>query len=1010
VSYYVAWNATPDSNDTEIGVASYSSVTPGIGQHTFNVRAIDVAGNVGPVEAFIVNVGARQYVVNSLADGGSITDGQFTLREALESANADVASGDAGVNSSFIAVDVDRVVFSPALIGGTIVLNGTELTITDDIDIYGLGNDQLAVNANGLSHVFHVDFEASVLIDGLTITGGYSDSNGGGIYNAGTLMLANSVVSGNNSASYGGGIDNGGTLAVANGTLSGNSARHGGGGIVNFGGIVTLTNTTLSGNSARNGGGIYNSWGDLTLSNSVAAGNVGDSGEDIDGDYSAESSFVGTVDGDPMWTAFADANGMTMYYLPRAGSPLIDSGGNALAVDPGGLPLTTDQRGRTRIVNGVVDIGAVELPLEPELSVSPTPTLETPEGQSSVISVSLTSAPVAPVTVSIVKLPGGSGDIVADMSVLEFDAGNWHLPQAVTITAADDADRDNDAAVLALSATGMDTVHVFASVVDDDYQTYLVDSLLDVVAPDGCLTLREAVEAANTNTSVNEALEGCEGAADIINFAPSLSGGSIVLDGTQLTVSDDLEIYGLGADQLAIDASDESRVFYVAAGAAVLISDLAITGGDSDYGGGIYNYGALTLVGIRVSDNSVDWSGGGINNEGSLRLTNATVSDNSACYGGGINNDGILTLGNTVISGNHASSAGGGVFNENAFSLTNSTVSDNYVDDGPGGGICSDFGGDLTLINSTVIGNLVYGDYGSGGGIYSGDWDTVLTLKNSVVAGNTAPAFADLYGTLHEDSSHNFLGSENGDPVLTAVAYSGGMIPCYAPQTGSPLINAGSNALAMDEDGLPLATDQIGNPRVFYTFVDIGAIEYVLPGDADGNGMVHDEDYEILIGEFGRSGDSLVADFNYDDRVDLVDFTILRGNFGNVFPMAPSAALPTDDEPTALASAPMIPVVSPPIDDRDARNANDVNVDLIATAAFVPTIDFLMPSPSSADYISEPQPISVGLSETTLRCAATAEYDLRPLSDDPPARETYDLSADILSESLLTVELTGLAV
>ena len=46
------------------------------------------------------------------------------------------------------------------------------------------------------------------------------------------------------------------------------------------------------------------------------------------------------------------------------GSPAIDKGSNALAVDPStGKPLTTDQRGAgfLRIANGVVDIGAYEV-------------------------------------------------------------------------------------------------------------------------------------------------------------------------------------------------------------------------------------------------------------------------------------------------------------------------------------------------------------------------------------------------------------------------------------------------------------------------------------------------------------------------------------------------------------------------------------------------------------------------------------------------------------------------
>ena len=59
----------------------------------------------------------------------------------------------------------------------------------------------------------------------------------------------------------------------------------------------------------------------------------------------------------------ANNGGPTQTIALLPGSPAIDKGSNALAVDPTtGKPLTTDQRGPgfVRIVNGTVDIGAYE--------------------------------------------------------------------------------------------------------------------------------------------------------------------------------------------------------------------------------------------------------------------------------------------------------------------------------------------------------------------------------------------------------------------------------------------------------------------------------------------------------------------------------------------------------------------------------------------------------------------------------------------------------------------------
>ena len=48
--------------------------------------------------------------------------------------------------------------------------------------------------------------------------------------------------------------------------------------------------------------------------------------------------------------------------------------------------------------------------------------------------------------------------------------------------------------------------------------TFLVNSLADAVAADGVVTLREAIQAANTNLAVNEAPAGSAAEADIITF------------------------------------------------------------------------------------------------------------------------------------------------------------------------------------------------------------------------------------------------------------------------------------------------------------------------------------------------------------------------------------------------------------------------------------------------------------------------------------------------------------
>jgi len=142
--------------------------------------------------------------------------------------------------------------------------------------------------------VFQVDANVTASISGLTISGGKTTGNGGGLYNnGGTATLTNCTVSGN-SASNGGGLWSCGTAMLTNCTVSGNSASgYFGGGLYNHG-TATLTNCTVSGNSAGFVGGLYNSFGSsrTTLTNTIVAGNTGFS--DIGfGAYSGTNNLIG---------------------------------------------------------------------------------------------------------------------------------------------------------------------------------------------------------------------------------------------------------------------------------------------------------------------------------------------------------------------------------------------------------------------------------------------------------------------------------------------------------------------------------------------------------------------------------------------------------------------------------------------------------------------------------------------------------------------------------------------
>src|SRR5262245_53354526 len=122
-------------------------------------------------------------VVDSTLDTVA-NDGVTTLREAIDLANTQ--PGD------------DTITFAPALAAGgtaTITLDSALPDLNTNIAMDGPGANRLTVSrstAGGTPdfRVFNVTLGSSVSISALTISGGQSSNDGGGIFNAGTLSLS----------------------------------------------------------------------------------------------------------------------------------------------------------------------------------------------------------------------------------------------------------------------------------------------------------------------------------------------------------------------------------------------------------------------------------------------------------------------------------------------------------------------------------------------------------------------------------------------------------------------------------------------------------------------------------------------------------------------------------------------------------------------------------------------------------------------------------------------------
>ncbi len=228
-------------------------------------------------------------------------------------------------------------------------------------------------------------------------------------------------------------------------------------------------------------------------------------------------------------------------------------------------------------------------------------------------------------------------------------------------------------------------------------------------------------------------------------------------------------------------------------------------------------------------------------NGSSMEISDSTISGaNSTISGGGIRNiSSTLNIHETVIHSNKAY-VGAGLYqseNNSATTMKNVTVSDNDAT-GAGAGLWVE-GGTVDIINSTITNNRTPGD---SGGIAVNNASPRVTLKNSIVAGNTAgfPNSNDCSGVSRTanppnlvSNGNNLFGANAGctsyidsdiftadiSSVIAPLADNGGPTLTHALQLDSLAINAGGATTT------PLLIDQRGYIRPIGGQVDIGAFE-----------------------------------------------------------------------------------------------------------------------------------------------------------------------------------------
>lgn len=714
--------------------------------------------------------------------------------------------------------------------------------------------------------------------------------NGGGgailNYPGGVLVLSHSTVTGNRvgAGASGGGIDIWGNETITHSIIAGNFVGTGTtpSDIGTFGTPIESATHNLIGDAGTSGGITDGTGGNLV-------GNAGTGTRDI-----------ATV----LDTMLSNNGGLTPTHKLVVGSPAIDAGSNSFDANAFTPALSNDQRGAgfTRVRKGLasspaarIDIGAYEL-------------IEAPVFTNDDLEIETGSTALDLATASGVTPSGGtfSGTGVSGGF---FDPTGLALgAYTVTYTVGDaNGTNSTNLTVTVIERPSLTVTSASDTVSKIDGQTSLREALAYAATLTGAQTVAfsntSAGGAVNFHDAVPDTITLGGTVLEIIGNVTVDGPGAGLLT---VDANGNSRVFNLPGNDPAIDIT--LRGVRVANGSASRGGGLRVRNGilrveecvfennvAIDEGGALSSSAVtLTLTDSTFLNNEADEGGAievqgdGACHRGHFEGNQSTEDGGAVSFGGG-----TFIISDTLFTGNDAIDEGGAIDNNgNDLLLLNCTLSGNTA--GTTGGGINNQGG-LTVVNSTLTGNRADADGAElnpgtpdegfgGGGIRTDDSRGLLLLHNTLVAGNRRGApgsdvAADLSTALPADigvdaaSSNNLIGDpgfvgelvhgvngniigkeDSGGPriewplaeILNPVlAANGGATLTHALAIGSPALDAGLNALAVDESSVPLATDQrgAGFNRIVKglgtsaaAIVDIGAYElFAAPAFAEGD-------------------------------------------------------------------------------------------------------------------------------------------------------------------------------
>jgi hypothetical protein len=732
----------------------------------------------------------------------------------------------------------------------TITLTSGQLELTSGattIDGTGAG---VTVDGNLAGRIAQIDVGVTGQLLGLTLTRGKVPDRGGAVLNLGTFLAANCTFSGNQNtattATGGGALDNAGTAALAGCTFQSNGEFLKGGAIMlEAGAALTVADSSFLNNTCAHFGGAI--WG-ATATSSIAVSNSSFSGNFAAGDAGA-IFYEGhlTLTNDSFANNRSTNGGAILIHSGQV--PIIDQCtftgnkavvGGAVENDQGILVATSCTfTGNTAFGVTYAGGGAIVNTDGPNPGGGPDVSLtnDTFAGNSASLGGAIDTASAAAVSSMVITGCAFTGN----SSNQGGGAINTrHFQGVTTIAISASTFANNTAATKGGAISNSDPqadVEVAATTIADN----AAGASGGGVSNSGTLNLSAgttltANQAARGGGATNTGIEADNQAAFDQNVAEQGDGGGLDNEGT---------------------ATETDATF-----------DGNKTAGTGD-GGGIANHGSLTVIETMVANCVAAALGGGVYNNGQTIIDRSNLANDQAADGGGVatgssgqtiiggssfTNDaaagtgggaestGDTAIGGSTFVGGSAGGSGGAVGGDSGnVYVYNTTVTGNSAGNS-GGGI--DVGNSAaTIVNCTIVGNTA----GLGGGVHVGSG--TVALGNTIVAKNTGGGGADVLPDGGEgvvSLGHNLVGDGTGstlvdgvngdqtgttahpiDPLLAPLGNNGGPTQTAALIPGSPAIDAGDNALALDQDANPLTTDQRGPgfPRVLGGAVDIGAFE-----------------------------------------------------------------------------------------------------------------------------------------------------------------------------------------